>query len=87
MWIKKWVAPSASGGKPYVVSEDEHGNFGCACRGWTSHYPRRDCKHIQAAKAGELQTLMEYTLSELDSSQPPDPNYDITVLRRGSHRM
>lgn len=35
----------------YTVSEYNDGTWACACRGWTSHVPRRDCKHIWWVKS------------------------------------
>lgn len=82
-WVKKWVAPSSSReGNSYIVSQDEEGNYGCSCPVWK--FRRKDCKHIEAAKAGELQTQTEFVLSEMDDSQPPDPLY--VVARRSMER-
>lgn len=39
-----------STGKKYVVSMRADGTWGCSCPGWIFHSPRRDCKHIRAAK-------------------------------------
>jgi hypothetical protein len=62
-WIRRWVASSDSGPGNYIVGQDADGNYGCSCRGWTSHSPRIDCKHIIRCKNGELLTEAEYTVS------------------------
>jgi hypothetical protein len=48
--------PSSSGSIKYSIAKDEYfpvtgeGGYACACRGWTSKVPRRDCKHIKLWK-------------------------------------
>jgi hypothetical protein len=46
-WVQSWLVPSSSGDKNYTVSIDEKGDYACSCVGWTSHFPRRDCKHCR----------------------------------------
>lgn len=65
-WVQRWIVPSMSGGRPYVVAKDKEGNYACSCPGWTQHYPRRDCKHIQEVLAGRAKTLAEATLDRLE---------------------
>jgi hypothetical protein len=53
-WDKQWTVPSSDGKREYVVSLDTaRGEWACSCKGWTTHVPRRDCKHIK-------QTLVWY---------------------------
>jgi len=35
----------------YIVGETVEGLWQCGCKGWTTHVPREDCKHIEKAKA------------------------------------
>ena len=35
----------------YIVSETVEGEWQCSCKAWTTHKPRRDCKHIDKARA------------------------------------
>ena len=45
-WENRHEVTSKSSGKKYVVSQNKkHGNWGCSCRGWTTH---RHCKHLGA---------------------------------------
>lgn len=55
MWVEKWQIISQSSGNLYIVSRDEHGQFGCSCPHWK--FRRQQCKHIQKIK-GELE--MQY---------------------------
>ena len=64
-WVKRWVAPSSSGDGDYIVAQDAEGNWACSCRGWTSHVPRTDCKHIRLIKEGGGMTLTEHTVAKL----------------------
>jgi len=34
----------------YMVSETEEGEWQCNCKAWTTHKPRKDCKHIIKVK-------------------------------------
>lgn len=54
---KQRVVKSSSGSGRYTVSEDFNGNWSCSCRGWTSHTPRTDCKHIREVKSGGGQSF------------------------------
>lgn len=49
-YIRQWQVPSSMAGKTYIVSLSSQGDWSCACVGWTSHVPRRACKHIKIAK-------------------------------------
>jgi len=49
MWIEKWLVPSSSSNKEYVVSRDEKSNWGCSCPAWIFH--RRICKHIRSIRS------------------------------------
>lgn len=64
-WVEQWVVPSSSGDGEYIVSKDKDGNYACACRGWTGHYPRTDCKHIREVKEGRAWTLAEATIHKI----------------------
>ena len=35
----------------YIVSETVDGEWQCSCKAWTTHLPRKDCKHVRKAKA------------------------------------
>lgn len=51
-WVHRWYEPSDSNPeKLYTVAIDAEGSWGCSCRGWTGHTPRKDCKHIKRVKA------------------------------------
>lgn len=64
-WVKRWVVHSESGNGDYIVGQDKDGNWGCSCRGWTSHVPRTDCKHIRLVKSGGGETLTEHIIAKL----------------------
>lgn len=64
-WVKQWVVPSSSGSGDYIVSMDKDGNYACGCRGWTSHVPRTDCRHIREVKAGGGQSIADATIARL----------------------
>lgn len=34
-WVKRWGARSSSGGGDWIVGQDENGEYGCSCPGWT----------------------------------------------------
>lgn len=46
IYVKQWEVDSDTSNSTYIVSQLADGTFQCSCRGWTSHMPRRDCKHI-----------------------------------------
>lgn len=51
--VEQWSVDSdSSPGSSYRVSLLDDGSYSCACKGWTMHTPRRDCKHIAVVKAG-----------------------------------
>lgn len=64
-WVRRWVVPSSSGDGDYIVAQDKDGNWACSCRGWTSHVPRTDCRHIREVKAGGGATLTEHVIGKL----------------------
>ena len=44
----QWQVPSSSNpSKSYTVSLTMADEWQCSCPGWTTHMPRRDCKHIK----------------------------------------
>lgn len=43
---KKQFMYHSGSGKDYIVSVTNEENYECSCKGWTQHYPRRNCKHI-----------------------------------------
>lgn len=49
-WVRQWQVPSSKAGKFYIVSLSREGEWSCACVGWTSHMPRKACRHIKEAK-------------------------------------
>ena len=62
---RQWACKSSSGNGRYIVSEDFNGVWSCSCRGWTSHVPRTDCKHIREVKAGGGDTFGDAALDIL----------------------
>ena len=70
---RQFVVPSESSDKDYVVTRfddppfdvEHHPEWACGCRGWTSHFPRRDCKHILFAKAGGALTAEQAVVNKL----------------------
>lgn len=46
------VESDSSAGKFYTVSQNFDGSYECSCRGWCTHTPRRDCRHILYVKSG-----------------------------------
>jgi len=64
-WVDRWTVESSSGGGSYIIGRDAQGNWGCSCRGWTSHVPRRDCKHIIDVKGGGGRTLVESVIDRM----------------------
>ena len=70
---QQFVVPSESSDKEYVVTRfvdppfdaEHHPEWACSCRGWTSHFPRRDCKHILYAQAGGARTFEEAVANKL----------------------
>ncbi|MDD4986882.1 MAG: hypothetical protein PHQ43_14125 [Dehalococcoidales bacterium] len=63
---QQWVVPSESNpDRDYIVSLDLSGNYSCSCRGWTSHVPRRDCKHITYVRCGGATTKEEAVFNRL----------------------
>lgn len=73
-YAQQFVVPSESGGGEYVVTHyadppfnhEGHPEWACACIGWTRHFPRRDCKHIQYAQSGGATTLGEAIANKLE---------------------
>lgn len=49
-YVRQWQVPSSKAGKFYIVSLSRTGDWSCACPGWTTHTPRKACKHIKEAK-------------------------------------
>lgn len=45
-YIEKYSIYSETSKRSHIVSKCDDGSYACDCIGWTSHYPRRDCKHI-----------------------------------------
>ena len=64
-WVERWVVPSESGNGEYIVSKDKDGNYACSCIGWTRHFPRRDCKHIDYVRCGGATTLSQASINRL----------------------
>lgn len=52
-WIERWAVRSSSGKGDYIVGKDAQGNYGCSCRGWTSHIYCPNCKY--SVKKGQVQ--------------------------------
>jgi len=52
-YVKKWDVPSSKGTKTYKVSLTNNGDYECSCPAWTTHTPRKDCKHINGVRNGE----------------------------------
>uniref|UniRef100_A0A6M3LUJ5 SWIM-type domain-containing protein n=2 Tax=viral metagenome TaxID=1070528 RepID=A0A6M3LUJ5_9ZZZZ len=50
-YLNQWIVPSDSDpNRNYTISLTYNEEWQCSCRGWTSHVPRRDCKHIRRIK-------------------------------------
>lgn len=69
----QFVVPSESSSREYVVTQyddspfdnEGHSEWACGCRGWTSHVPRRDCKHIIYAQSGGALTAEQAVVNKL----------------------
>ena len=69
----QFVVPSESSNREYVVTQfndppfdaEHHPEWACGCRGWTSHFPRRDCKHILYAQSGGALTAEQAVVNKL----------------------
>lgn len=59
------VVKSSDGRRDYIVSLNFDGTYECSCRGWTSHVPRQDCKHIQLVKLGGGKSYGEAAMERL----------------------
>ena len=64
-WKQQWVVKSSDGQRDYIVSLDWDGMYHCACRGWTSHFPRMDCKHIDEVLAGGGRSITEAVIDRM----------------------
>jgi hypothetical protein len=53
VYVKKWDVPSSGGSRTYKVSLTNNGDFECSCPAWTTHTPRKNCKHITGVRNGE----------------------------------
>lgn len=45
VYINKWIIYSERSGS-HIVSQLENRSYQCDCIGWTRHFPRINCKHI-----------------------------------------
>jgi len=50
-YLNQWTVPSNSKPKNYTISLTYDGEWQCSCKGWTQHFPRKDCTHIRELKA------------------------------------
>ena len=64
-WKQQWVVKSFSSTTDYIVSLDWDGMYHCGCRGWTSHFPRVDCKHIVEVRNGGGRSITEAVIDRM----------------------
>jgi hypothetical protein len=63
--LKQWKVPSGSNpNKKYTVSLVRDAltdviDYQCSCPGWTTHVPRKHCKHIRSVLDGDLDAQPE----------------------------
>lgn len=64
----QWKVPNSAHTKSYIVSLPALTVYECSCTGWTSHVPRKDCKHIRLVRAHEKQ-VAEKIKNLIDQNQ------------------
>ena len=64
-YVKRWVIPSESSDREYIIALDKDGNYACSCPAWTRHFPRRNCKHITMVLDGFGKTEAEAIMEKL----------------------
>ena len=86
-WVRQWQVPSSKAGKTYIVSLSRFGDWACSCVGWTSHTPRKACKHIKLAKeTGDMYLLWVEDAVNRRSASPPPKSPDRAVAISGKKR-
>jgi len=78
-WVKRWVIPSHTSMREYIVAQDKDGNWACSCPGWTRHVPRTDCKHIRTVKSGGGMSIEDNVIVKLGGEFTRTKTYKKTI--------
>ena len=82
-YVRQWQIPSSKAGKTYIVSLSHAGEWSCACVGWTSHTPRKACKHIKLAKETGSKFLLWGGVTIAVSPEDKERRGGVAIAGRG----